>query len=87
MVITNTNVDSNKVNYFDLNIRIVHNRYHYKSYEFNFQMIRNLSGNVPCYPSVGVFTSQLYRYCSINLIAEDFKNGNPASKHIKFTRV
>ena len=27
----NTNVDSNTVNCLDLNIRIVHNRYHYKS--------------------------------------------------------
>ena len=58
-----TNVDSNTVNYLDLNITIVHNRYHYKSYdkwkEFNFQIIRypNLSGNVPLYPLVGVFTS------------------------------
>ena len=55
------------------------NRYHYKSYdkrkEFNFQIIRypNLSGNIPLNPSLGFFTSQLYRFCGINLTAEDFK--------------
>ena len=48
----------------------------YKRKEFNFQIIRypNLSGNVPLYPSIGVFPSQLDIFCSINLYAEDFKN-------------
>ena len=46
-----------------------------KRKEFNFQIIRYpyLSGNVPLYPSVGVFTSQQINY-SINLIVVDFKN-------------
>ena len=79
MIIKNTNVNINTVNYLDLTICIVDNRYHYKSYdkrkEFNFQIIcyPNLSGNIPLNPSLGVFTSQLSRFCGINLTAEDFK--------------
>ena len=79
MVIKNTNVENNVVNYLDLTISIIDNRYHYKSYDkrkdFNFPIIRypNLSGNVPLNPSIGVFTSQLYRFCSINLTVENFK--------------
>ena len=61
MIIKNTNVNINTVNYLDLTICIVDNRYHYKSYdkrkEFNFQIIRypNLSGNIPLNPSLGFF--------------------------------
>jgi len=79
MVIKNTNVENNIVNYLDLTISIIDNKYHYKSYDkrkdFNFPIIRypNLSGNVPFNPSMGVFTSQLHRFCSCNLTADDFK--------------
>ena len=61
MIIKNTNVNINTVNYLDLTISILDNRYHYKSYdkrkEFNFQIIRypNLSGNIPLNPLHWVF--------------------------------
>ena len=62
MIIKNTKVNINTVNYLDLTICIVDNRYHYKSYDkrkdFNFQIIHypNLSGNIPLNPSLGFFT-------------------------------
>ena len=62
MVIKNTNHDIDKVSYLDLYITCNSDYYYYKSYdkrkEFPFSTIDypNLMGNVPIYPSYGVFT-------------------------------
>ena len=78
MVIKNTNISSNHVTYLDLDIRVVSNKFIFKSYDkrndFNFQIINypNLCGNIPTKAAYGVFISQLVRYTIINLNIKDF---------------
>lgn len=79
MLLKNTNVSSNEVNYLDLNISVHENKYIYKSYDkrkdFKFIVINypNLSGNIPMKQAYGTFTSQLIRFSRINLNINDFK--------------
>ena len=81
IVLKNTNVSPNEVNYLSLKY---HNLcyqyvYVYKSYvkrgDFNFKIMNypNLSGNVPKKPCYGVCISQLVRYDNINLHIDSFK--------------
>lgn len=79
MIIKNTNILANKVSYLDLEISVLDNNYTYKSYDkrkdFNFPIIKypHIDSNIPINPAYGVFTSQLIRFCDINLLIEDFK--------------
>ena len=80
IILKNTNISVQEVNYLDLNIIISYqDNYMYKSYEkrndFSFQVINypNLSGNIPKNPSYGVVISQLVRYTRINLNINTFK--------------
>ena len=75
MVLENTNVNRVESNYLDLNIKLENGYFQYKSYDkrddYNFDVIRypNLSGNIPCLPSYGVFVSQckyIYIYIAIS---------------------
>ena len=78
MIIKNTNISSNHVTFLDLDIKVVGNKFLFKSYDkrndFNFQMINypNLSGNIPTKAAYGVFISQLVHYSTINLKIKDF---------------
>ena len=80
MVIKNTNISHTKVTYLDIGIVLKDHKYVYKSYDkrkdFIFPIIKylNLNGNIPINPAYGVFISQLIRFCTINLLLEDFKN-------------
>ena len=78
MVIKNTNISPNEVNYLDLNITIcaITGKSYDKRDDFNFKIMNypNLSGNAPKKPSCyGVFISQLVRYANINLHTDSFK--------------
>ena len=80
MVLENTNVNRVESNYLDLNIKLENGYFQYKSYDkrddYNFDVIRypNLSGNIPCLPSYGVFVSQCKRFSEINNCLEHFVN-------------
>ena len=79
MVLKNTNISPNEVNYLDLNITIcaISVKYVYVSYDkrddFNFKIMNypNLSGNFPKKPCCGVM--ELIRYANINLHIDSFK--------------
>ena len=53
MIIKNTNISSNHVNFLDLDIKVVGNKFKFKSYDkpndFNFRIINfpNMCGNIP----------------------------------------
>ena len=72
MVLKNTNVSPNEVNYLDLYISVENNQYIYRKYDktndYPFTVIKypNLSANTPVKPAYGVFISQLVRYTRIN---------------------
>ena len=72
MVLKNTNVSLNEVNYLDLYISVKNNQYIYRKYnktnDYPFTVIKypNLSANIPVKPAYGVFISQLVRYTRIN---------------------
>ena len=78
MTIKNTSISDTKVVFLDLSIEIVNNMYIFNSYDkrkdFNFPITNfpNLGGNIPENAAYGVFTSQLIRYCRINLHIGDF---------------
>ena len=78
MIIKNTNISSNHVTFLDLDIKVVSNKFKFKSYDkrndFNFPIINypNLSGNIPTKAAYDVFISQLVRYSTINLKINDF---------------
>ena len=73
MIIKNTNISSNHVTFLDLDLKVVGNKFKFKSYDkhndFNFPILNypNLSGNIPTKAAYGVFISQLVRYSTINL--------------------
>ena len=77
MSISNTNISSNHVTLLDLDIKVVGNKFKFKSYDqrndFNFPIVNypNLSGNIPTKAAYGVFISQLVRYSTINLKIKD----------------
>ena len=78
MTIKNTSISDTKVVFLDLSIEIVDNMYIFNSYDkrkdFDFPITNfpNLRGNIPENAAYGVFTSQLVRYCRINLQIGDF---------------
>ena len=78
MTIKNTSISKTKVVYLDLEIEVLNGKYVFKSYDkrkdFNFQIKKfpHLKGNIPKNPAYGVFTSQLVRYCRINLHLDSF---------------
>ena len=80
MALENTNVNRVESNYLDINIKLENGYFQYKSYDkrgdYNFDVIRypNLSGNIPCLPSYGVFVSQCKRFSEINNCLEHFVN-------------
>ena len=73
MVLNCTNLSPNKSNFLDLTISIYRQKFMYYSWdkrrEFKFQVINypNLSGNIPSNQSYGTYTSQLIRFCDINM--------------------
>lgn len=78
MMLSKTN-SGNSCTFLDLNISIENGKFTYKSYDkrlnFNFEVINypNLESNVPHNPSYGVFTSQLVRFCEVNININDFQ--------------
>ena len=78
MIIKNTNISSNQVTFLDLDIKVVGNKFKFKSYDkhndFNFPIINypHLSGNIPTKAAYGVFISQLVHYSTIDLKIKDF---------------
>ena len=78
MILKNTNVGPNSCTYLDLYISIYRGKYNFKSYDkrrdFNFNVISypHLISNIPKNPAYGVFTSQLVRFCRININASYF---------------
>ena len=78
MMIKNNNISSNHVSFLDLDIKVVGNKFKFKSYDkrngFNFPIINYpyLSGNIPTKAAYGVFISQLGRYSTINIQIKDF---------------
>ncbi len=78
MTLENTNISINVCTFLDLRISIYRGLFRYCSYDkrkdFNFSICNypNLNGNVPIKGSYGVFTSQLVRYCDINLTIDNF---------------
>ena len=78
MVLKNTNVSTNKGTFLDLTISIYHqNFFHYswdKRRDFKFHVVSypNLSGNIPSNQSYGVYTSQIIRFCDINMTHKHF---------------
>ena len=77
MTMKNTNISSSHVTFLDLDIKVVGNKFKFKSYDkrndFNFPIINypNLSGNIPTKAAYGVFISQLVCYSTINLKVKD----------------
>ena len=78
MILKNTNISPNKSTFLDLTISIYKQRFlHYswdKRREFNFHVVNypNLSGNIPSNQSYGTYTSQLIRFCDINMTFNHF---------------
>ena len=72
LVLLNTNISKNSVNYLDLKITLSNGKFKYslfdKRKDFNFDVISNpfLSGNIPKIPSYGVYISQLIRFCNVS---------------------
>ena len=73
LVLKNTNISTCKCTFLDLTISICHQIFlHYswdKRRDFKFHVVNypNLSGNIPSSQSYGVYTSQLIRFCDINM--------------------
>ena len=73
MILKNTNISTNKSTFLDLTISIYRQKFlHYswhKRRDFKFHVVNypNLSGNIPSSQSYGVYTSQLIRFCDINM--------------------
>jgi hypothetical protein len=73
MVLKKTNISANKSTFLDLMVSIYRQKFLYYSWdkrrEFDFQVVNypNLSGNIPSSQSYGVYTSQLIRFCDINM--------------------
>ena len=73
MIIKNTNITSNKSTFLDLTVSIYRQKFLYYSWDkrrdFNFHVVNypDLSGNIPSNQSYGVYTSQLIRFCEINM--------------------
>ena len=78
MNLENTNISPNVCTFLDLRISIFRGLFRYcsydkrKNFDFNICNYPNLNGNVPIKSSYGVFTSQLVRYCDINLNIDTF---------------
>ena len=78
MVLKNTNLSVNKSTFLDLTISIYRHRFLYYSWDkrrdFSFKVVNypNLSGNIPSSQSYGVYTSQLVRFCDINMTYSQF---------------
>ena len=72
LVLLNTNISRNSVNYLDLTITLCNGKFKYYLFDkrkgFNFDVISNpfLSGNIPKIPSYGVYISQLIRFCNVS---------------------
>ena len=78
MILNATNISRDKCTFLDLKISIYHGKFIYGSYDkrddFNFHVVNfpNLKGNVPARQSYGVYTSQLVRFCDINITYNGF---------------
>ena len=78
MILKKTNISINKVTFLDLTISIYRQKLIYytwdKRRDFNFEVVTypNLSGNIPSAQSYGVYTSQLIRFCDINMTLGHF---------------
>ena len=78
MTLENTNISKAVCTFLDLRISVFRGKFRYCSYDkrrdFNFDICNypNLMGNVPWGGSYGVYTSQLVRFCEINLNVETF---------------
>ena len=78
MILRNTNISPNVVNYLDLNIKVENNLYIYRKYDktidYPFQVIKypDISANIPVTPAYGVFISQLVRFTRINKDIDGF---------------
>ena len=73
MVLKKTNISPNKSTFLDLTVSIYRQNFLYYSWDkrrdFSFQVVNypDLSGNIPSSQSYGVYTSQLIRFCDINM--------------------
>ena len=78
MVLNATNISRDKCTFLDLKVSIYHGKFIYGSFDkrdnFNFHVVNfpNLKGNVPKMQSYGVYTSQLVRFCDINVSSKGF---------------
>ena len=78
MILKNTNISPNKSTFLDLTVSIYRHKFLYYSWDkrrdFNFQVVNypNLAGNIPSSQSYGVYTSQLCRFCDINMTFSHF---------------
>ena len=78
MILKKTNITVNKTTFLDLTISIFRNKFlHYswdKRRDFKFQVMNypHMSGNIPSGPTYGVYTSQLVRFCDINMSFNHF---------------
>ena len=78
MVLECTNLSNATCTFLDLRISVFRGKFRYKSYdkrkEFNFSIANypHMNGNIPYSTSYGVYTSQLVRYCDINLEIKSF---------------
>ena len=72
MVLNNTNVSPQKVNFLDITISVYQGKFRYECYDkrndFNFNVISfpYMCGNLPLVQMHGLFVSQLVRYCYTN---------------------
>ena len=73
MILKNTNISPNKSTFLDLTVSIYRQKFLYYSWDkrrdFNFRVVSypNLAGNIPSSQAYGVYTSQLVRFCEINM--------------------
>jgi len=78
MVLNNTNLSQYRCTFLDLAISIRRNKFTYGCYDkrddFDFKVVNfpNLHGNIPTKQSYGVYTSQLVRFCDVNLSCKGF---------------
>ena len=69
-----TNVKPKTCNYLDLTVSVYQGEYNYKSYDkrrdFKFDVVNypDLSGNIPCRPAYGVFTSLCLKYLNQRIL-------------------
>ena len=81
MVLKNTNISTCKCSFLDLTISIFHQTFLQYSWnirrDFKFHVVNypNFSGNIPSNLSYGVYTSQLVRFCDINMSYNHFVTG------------